>query len=253
MSQCRRCSRNIQSVRTRYDSLIRRGYSSKDAIAKAFYQKNMSQKDCCVVSIRQHIDVDVSPLQRLQRQKSEKEKQDLIRSAAGKPALLRPKGKTTLVAADATGTNGGQIILLDSNFLNPRVLTRSITNNEGVVSTTPGFKVTNMTPLPQKQRDRLKWTSTPLILWSGDIKIVPIYTLPDGSIQPGRFLILDTDGSALFPLDKIDKTLLEAEIIEMIELPIQHEGGFMSVGHRLILEKQYPEDIVATGVIGSGR
>jgi len=227
MSLCTRCRRNLIEPRNRYEWLISRGWSQKDAAAEALQNPSTITpvRTCCINELHTNVDVEKDMLERLDIQNRAKAKKIAQERLEGIP---EPRRETVeIYCKDVTGQLGGYFILVDADFDDPKILAKPFQE------VGKGYEITNIALLPKEIADRepFKWSETerPLCLWSGNIKIVPVIKIDDKLspavmyqsvqrqvVQPSLIMgqppqvVTIRDETTLS--ERIDRTLLGADI-----------------------------------------
>jgi hypothetical protein len=114
---------------------------------------------------------------------------------------------------------------------------------------TTGFNITNIALIPKTFMDSLHWRGLPfLILWSGNIKIIPVIDR-GGELTPAKmylqFLDPVTGQESIQLIDRFDKSLLDAEIIDYRNTPLNLANSGVIYPDSITLRKQFPQNIIA--------
>lgn len=240
--QCKGCKKNLTTHKSRFDWLVSRGYSTKDAAASVLYDPMRSgpSRQCCVVNLETNYDSNQKLYERAVNKAILKEDVDEVkiinayRMATNQPVttaseiiegsevgrtqrleyayrsalnlaratgnaeiinrvefihnnpdkITNPREAVKIYVADPTNTIPGQFILKDSDFENPGMLAPSAAGRFQGAST--GFIIDNIAKIPLRISAAENWgTVQPMALWSGNIKIIPVYRDKDGTIKPG--------------------------------------------------------------------
>lgn len=208
----------------------------------------MPINSCCAVGLETNLD-------------SEKElrdrqmiKDEILSDAAedrmrrGLPPLIREVVK--IYSSNLQGTTGGSFLLEDFPYEDPQLLAgnfNSAVQGNGEIH----FRITNIAYISDELASKYGWKARPLALWSGNVKIIPIVS--DGlNREPGIMRLVTATGSKQGEIiDKIDKSLLDAEIIDYTLLPLEVSAANPQVSatsgqvfHVITLRKQFPEDLI---------
>jgi len=197
----------------RYDWLIKRGYSQKDAAAQVMHNPNgfAPPKTCCIVQLHTTVDSTKDLLERQEMKDKIKRKEDaqliltrlsqfgvverVVEEAKEKGMIEEEKFERFLIkefsseilqqrevvkifCTDESKTVGGQFLVIDGTFDDPTLLAKPFAQSMDT------FKITNIALLPDRIKDIYKWTRRPVCLWSGNIKIVPVVKI-NGILRPG--------------------------------------------------------------------
>jgi hypothetical protein len=245
---CYGCGKNLRVPKSKFEWLVSRGYDPKDAAAQVLHNptSTVPPRQCCIVGLQTNIDPDKEELERdLLKAEIQADRAEALR-AAGLPARVREEVK--IYAADATHNLAGYFILRDAPFDDPALLAPIPGQPQS------GFAITDITPIPGVLAKDLGWgEQKPLILRSGQIKIIPV--LPAGNLLlPGFIWVQSGTGQADKVLDSKDKSFLQADITEynitnlivnkvnpITGATVQSEIPFQVIR----LRKQFPEDIIA--------
>lgn len=242
-TQCRGCNRNLSSPKKRFDWLVSRGYSQKDAAAIVLHNPaNVAPvKSCCIVSLETNYDTDKTIHDREIIKGEILREDEEMRAQRGEAPIQREIAKFS--ARDRTGNIIGRFILKDSILENPEMLAASAADR--VAGGGNGFKITNIANISQRSADEEGWPQgqTPVALWFGSMKLVPV--VQDGMLdKPGVIYVHTAANPAGYPLYEVDKSFLQAEVLEY-ELRDNPQGANLLPAHVLTVKKQFPRDIIA--------
>lgn len=233
------CGKPLTTKKSRYEWLVKKGFSPKDAAAQVLYNPStrIPPKTCCIVSLHTSVDTNKKLLERKQRIE-EYEEDDITQSIL--PGAKKVRQIANIFVANQNETFGGEFMLMDANFDDPTILSRPFQQKD------PPFQITNISPLPKTLRDRLGWQTSPLILWSGNIKLVPIIKIGDKILPGNMFKIVNVNGQNVkSALDTIDKSFLQSEIMYYAIQMTTNSDGNETPTHIITVKKQLPENIIA--------
>lgn len=169
-----------------------------------------------------------------------------------------------IYATNDAGTAPGEFILYDAGFDDLSMLAPDFSEraagNKG-----RGFKITDITEVPSRVVDRENWGKlAPVALWSGNLKIIPVIrtgltrvpaimavrrTIQTRELHEGHMRLIEK--VEIEPLRKLDKTLLQGEIIYVTtqNMPfinpydqrVKNEFPTIVLG----VEKEFPDKVIA--------
>lgn len=258
-SQCSRCKKNLVQHRHRYEWLIARGWSQKDAASEVLQAPSISIpiKSCCINELHTSVDTEKDILERYDIQAAAKDKRIARERLAGIPEPRRETVK--IYCKDDSGQLGGYFVLLDAPFADPKILGKPFQQSG------KGFEITNIALLPKEMVDReqFRWSEDerPLCLWSGNMKIVPVIHIGDVLrpavlyverivyvTEPSMIMgqpptVVETKDPQILS-ERIDRTLINAEIkyYDVGVLDNVIPGGTIQMPHHIItVLKQLPK------------
>jgi|SRR5579885_103585 len=273
-SLCRGCRRNLKGVYIKFKWYVSRGYSQKDAAARVLYNPGDTKdiSECCILNLQTNYDSNKELIDRA-----------LLKENAKRAELERIKGETgrlperpvvRIFSANETKTIGGGFILEDVPIIydkNGKPEDIQIKTVSDLIPPYPpvehtidpvtglniqhqpairveGFHITNISLIPKSIMQSRRWRGLPfLILWSGNMKIIPVINR-GGELVPAnmylQFIDPVTGLENIQLIDRFDKSLLEAEIIDYRQYTLNlSDSGLLTV-EGITLRKQFPQDII---------
>lgn len=275
-SLCRGCRRNLTNVYPKFKWFVKRGYSQKDAAAQVLYRPGgiTDIPECCVLNLQTNFDSNKDIIDRaILRENQRRAEMEKIKGESGR---VPERQIVRIFAANETRTVGGTFILRDvppvevlrgAQEAQPMLKTVSdmippyppvqhkIDPNSGAeyqyqdATRTKGFTITNIALIPKTFMDSLHWRGLSfMILWSGNIKIIPVIDR-GGELTPAKmylqFLDPATGLESIQLIDRFDKSLLEAEIIDYRNTPLNLANSGIIYPDSITLRKQFPQNIIA--------
>lgn len=250
---CYQCKRNISSIYEKYQYLKARGYNEKDAAVNALKNFNSEQmpKSCCVVNVITNRPLTGGTEQYRQNQEKVKAAYEEIVKIRGGNIPRRTKVK--LFVRNDAGNINGKFVLLNSptNDINS-ILGRYDERTRKMTRT--GLNITNFDLFPNKLLNSYGWSGQEkLIIWSGDIYIVPIVTDEETNREIlGNIWIYEEGIEQPFKLESVkkgaesidkEKQLLDSELVEY-EVTKQIQNGITTdVGVLTVLKVLPSENI----------
>lgn len=238
MSKCFSCNRDLTKERKKFEWYLLQGYDPKDAASLILRdpESRLPPKQCCIVALETNIDVE-DPTKFY-----EEHKHDSL-SKFGQPGEVQKRKREIFILFPISSTNtAAEWLLVDANFHDMNLLASSSTDKRQT-----GHLITNITTIPESLRSQKGWKNpNATMLWSSDIKIVPIHYVAGENADAGYILWRDTQTGRQEPLNPSDASFLNCRIIEYSPQTIQiviDRGQSINISlYALIVEKEYPED-----------
>tara|TARA_R110002072_G_scaffold45565_5_gene126883 strand:- start:78007 stop:78756 length:750 start_codon:yes stop_codon:yes gene_type:complete len=207
-NNCITCQRDLRKAKEKYAWLVGSGYSNKNAVEKILHdpESSLPPKKCCIVSIQFDLPTE-SPHE--YKKKIDAQLHELA-NQQGHGAEKFIKERYYLFVTDPTGSIAGDFVLDKAPFNKVEMLTTNLQKNGQ-----EGHKISNITGIPDTLAadKNFDTTNNSIMLWSGNIRILPLYQ-EGGESKPGIIIYRNTRTGEAGQLDRDNVSFLESEFIE---------------------------------------
>ena len=246
--KCHGCQKDLNVPRNKFEWLVSRGFTEKDAAAQILFAPSGKPiKQCCIVNLQMNVDPNKTINERLEAKLRIEGEEKLKQVKSG--ITIKEREMVKIFASSPNRDLAGEFMLVDSSFNDPTLLAGSFADRSmGLES--KGFTITDVSPISTEVASKQKWSNIrPMALWSGNIKIVPVINKGDFKM-PALMWMQDAYGN-LKPITAPERSIIQGDIIsyDIQSMGFKNKNDPNSAPiefpfHVITVLKQLPEEII---------